>query len=65
VIYDILKKEKEGNLKDRSKRPRNSPNKTPRQVEDQVIKAKNKTRLGPKRLSFYLKKHLGLNIITP
>ena len=62
VVYDILKKEKEKNLKDRSRRPRNSPNKTPAQVEDQVVEAKNKTRLGPKRLSVYLQKYLGLQV---
>lgn len=57
IVYDILKKEREGDLKDRSKRPKNSPNKTPEEIEDKVIEVKNKTRLGPKRLSKYLKKH--------
>lgn len=62
VVYDILKKQKEGDLKDRSRRPRNSPNKTPGEIEDQVIKSKNKTRLGPKRLSRYLKKHKRVDV---
>ena len=57
VIYDILNKEKEGDLKDRSKAPKHQPNKTPNKTEDIVIKIKNKTHLGPKRLSRYLKKY--------
>jgi len=57
VVYDILTKEKKGDLKDRSKRPKHSPNKTPRGIEDKVIEAKNKTRLGPKRLSKHLQKY--------
>lgn len=60
VVYDILAKSKEGNLKDRPKIPKHQPNKTPAKIEDKVIKAKNKTHLGPKRLSRYLKKHEGI-----
>lgn len=60
VVYDIIKKQKEGNLKDRSKRPKTFPNKTPDQIEDKVIEAKNKTKLGPKRLSRHLKKYEGI-----
>lgn len=33
VVYDILKKEKEGDLKDRSRRPKNSPNKTSKEIK--------------------------------
>ena len=57
VVYDILRKEEEGDLRDRSKAPRQCPNKTPSPIEDKVIEVKNKTRLGPKRLSIYLGKH--------
>jgi len=34
VVYDILKKEKEGDLSDRSKAPKISPSKTSQAVED-------------------------------
>ena len=60
VVYDILAKSKEGNLKDRPKIPKHQPNKTPAKTEDKVIKAKNKTHLGPKGSSRYLKKHEGI-----
>jgi len=60
VVYDILAKSKEGNLKDRPKIPKHQPNKTPAKTEGKVIKAKNKTHLGPKRLSRYLEKHEGI-----
>jgi transposase len=62
VVYDILKKEREGNLGDRSKAPQHSPNKTAGKIEDRVIEVKNKTRLGPKRLSRYLKKYENLMV---
>jgi transposase len=62
VIYDILKKEREGDLKDRSKRPKHSPNKTLPAIEDKVVEIKNKTRLGPKRLSRHLKKYEGVYV---
>jgi len=62
VVYDILRKEDEGDLKDRSKRPKNSPNKTPGEIEDKVIEIKNKTRLGPKRLSRHLKKYENIGV---
>jgi len=57
VIYDILKKETEGDLADRSKAPKHSPNKVSSEIEDKVIEVKNKTRYGPKRLSRYLKRY--------
>lgn len=50
VVYDILRKEKEGNLKDCSRAPRNQPRRTPAQVEDKVIEVKCRTRYGPERL---------------
>lgn len=62
VIYDILKKQVEGDLSDRSKAPKYSPNKTSSSVEDKVVKAKNKTRYGPKRLSRYLFKYENLTV---
>ena len=63
VVYDILNKEKEGNLKDRSKAPKYQPNKTSNKTENKVIEIKNKTHLGPKRLSRYLNKYE--NILVP
>lgn len=62
VIYDILKKNQEGNLKDRSKRPHVQPHKTPAEVEDKVIVAKGKTRFGPERLSRYLKQYEKISV---
>jgi transposase len=62
VVYDILKKEKEGDLKDRSWAPKHQPKKTPVEVEDRVVAAKNKTHLGPERLSRYLQEHEGLSV---
>ena len=63
VVYDILNKEKEGSLKDRSKAPKYQPNKTSNKIENKVIEIKNKTHLGPKRLSRYLNKYE--NILVP
>jgi len=62
VIYDILRKEEEGDLRDRSKAPHNHPRRTPPDVQTKVVEAKNKTRLGPIRLSTYLRKHEGLSV---
>lgn len=62
VVYDILRKEEEGNLKDRPRRPKSCPNKTPDEIEDRVIEVKNRTRLGLKRLSGHLKKHQGIQV---
>jgi len=57
VVYDIIKKEGEGDLKDRSRAPKHQPLKTPAVVEEKVIELKNKMRLGPERLSRYLAKY--------
>jgi len=54
VVYDIMKKNGEGDLKDRSKVPKHQPRKTSALIEDKVIEIKNKTRLGPERLTHYL-----------
>ena len=63
VVYDILSREKEGNLKDRSRAPRHQPRKTPIEIEDKVVEAKNRTHLGPERLSRYLQKYA--DILVP
>jgi transposase len=62
VVYDILRKHSEDNLCDRSKAPIHSPNKTPEELEGKVIEIKNKTHLGPKRLSRHLNKYHNLNV---
>jgi len=62
VVYDIKTKAEEGDLTDRPKAPKHQPNKTSAEVEAKVIEVKNKTRLGPKRLSIYLAKHEKINV---
>ena len=62
VVYDILRKQAGGDLKDRSRAPRCQPRRTPAPIEAQVIAAKNKTHLGPIRLSLYLAKYESLHI---
>jgi putative transposase len=62
VVYDIRRKDREGDLKDRSRAPKHQPGKTPPVVEDRVVDLKNKTRLGPERLSRYLDKYEGLRV---
>ncbi len=62
VVYDILKKAAEDDLRDRPKAPRRQPNKTLPEVEHKVITVRNKTRLGPQRLSIYLAKYHDLQV---
>ncbi len=62
VVYDIIRKEREGDLKDRSRVPKHQPRRTPTATEDKVIGVKNKTRLGPERLSRYLRQHEGISV---
>ncbi len=62
VVYDILRKQQEGDMRDRSRVPKHQPNKTAPEIEDRVVKAKNKTRMGSRRLSIYLKKYEGLSV---
>ena len=62
VIYDILSKQAEGDLNDRSRVPKRQPNKTPPEIEQKVIEARNTTRMGPKRLSIYLRKYEGIDV---
>lgn len=60
VVYDILRKNQEGDLRDRPKTPKHQPKKTDARIEDLVIAAKNKTHLGPQRLSRYLQQYEGV-----
>ena len=62
VVYDILERWASGNLRDRPRTPKRQPNKTRPEIEDRVIAAKNKTRLGPQRLSRYPHKYEGLSV---
>jgi len=62
VVYDIRKKERTGNLRDRSRAPRRQPRHTAVEVEDKVVAIKNKTHFGPERLSRYLQKYEGLYV---
>jgi putative transposase len=62
VIYDILRKEKTGDLADRSRVPRHQPRRMSCEIEDKVVAAKNKTRLGPERLSRYLLEYEGVTV---
>jgi len=62
VVYDIIHKEREGDLKDRPRTPKRQPSKTPSQIEDKVIEVKNQTGYGPKRLSRHLEKHHQLKV---
>jgi len=64
VIYDILRKQASGNLNDCSKAPHRQPNKTASLVEDKVVEFKNKTHLGPERLSRHLKKYEGVIVAS-
>lgn len=60
IVYKALRKKKEGDLSDSSRSPHFMPRKTTIEIEDKVIAAKNKTRLGPKRLSIYLNRYEGV-----
>ena len=62
VVYSILKKGREGDLRDRSRTPKYQPRKTPAAVENKVVEVKNRTHLGPERLSRYLQEHEGLSV---
>jgi len=62
VVYDIIRKAAEGNLEDRPRVPKHQPTRTPWEIEDRVIQAKNRTALGPKRLALYLEEHEELAI---
>jgi putative transposase len=62
VVYDILRKQQSGDLRDRSRTPKHQPRRTAQGIEDKVVAAKNLTHLGPKRLSIYLAKHEGITV---
>jgi transposase len=62
VVYNIPRKEKEGDLRDQPRTPRHQPGRTPPAVENKVIEVKNKTRLGPERLSRYLKQYEDIDL---
>ncbi|MGD2178937.1 MAG: hypothetical protein PVG71_14080 [Anaerolineae bacterium] len=57
VVCDILTRQAQGDLQDRSRVPIRQPNKTPPEIEQEVVEPKNKTRLGRRRLSLLLSKH--------
>lgn len=62
VVYNILGKEEEGNLKDRSKEPINQPRKTPKDMENLVVEIKNKTNFGPERICDYASDYHGVKL---
>jgi transposase-like protein len=62
VVYDIIRKNKEGYLGDRSRAPLDIPNKTPRAKEDLIIDIAKSFPLPPKKLSFHLFKYHNLDI---
>jgi len=62
VVYDILKRSTTGNLKDKSRVPKNQPKKTPQEIENIILKYKYKTQLNPKELAEHLKKHEGIDL---
>ena len=57
VVYNIIRKRMEVNLKDRSRVPHHQPKKTSGLIEYKVVELKNKTQFGSERLSRYLKQH--------
>ena len=62
VVYDIIRKAEEGNLEDRSRVPKYQPTRTPWDIENKVIEARNRTQFGAERLSRYLQECEGLSI---
>ena len=62
VVYDIIRKDKEGDLRDRSRAPKHQPRRARAEVEDKVVEMKNQTHLGPERLSRYLQEHESLSV---
>jgi putative transposase len=62
LVYDIIRKEGEGNLKDRPRAPHHQPNRTPAWIEDKVIEVKVRTRYGAEMLSRSLKQPEDISI---
>ena len=56
VVYDIIRKFKEGNLQDRSRTPKRVANQTPRMIEKLVVSISQQEKIGPKAISFKLYK---------
>ena len=56
------RKRRTGDLRDRSRAPKRQPRRRRIEVEDKVVAAKNKTHLGPERLSRYLQEYEGLSV---
>ena len=54
VVYDIQRRARSGNLADRSSTPHRQPTRTPPRIESRVVRARNRTGLGNRRLSRYL-----------
>ena len=49
-------------LKDRSKRPKSHPKTVPEEIARLIVKLRHKSRYGPRRLAFYLKRDYQLNL---
>src|SRR3989344_4870740 len=62
VIYDIIKKQKEKDLHDRSKAPKIVKNRTNDIIVQKVIAAEKATGFGPRRLFNYLQLRYGLYV---
>ena len=49
-------------LKDRSKRPKSHPKAVPKEIAQLIVKLRQKSHYGPRRLAFYLKRDHGINL---
>ena len=49
-------------LQDRSRRPRSHPKTVPEEIAQLILKLRHKSRYGPRRLGFYLKRDYGLAV---
>ena len=49
-------------LRDRSKRPKSHPKTVPKQIAQLIIKLRQKSRYGPRRLAFYLERDYGVKL---
>ncbi|MCL4366128.1 IS630 transposase-related protein, partial [Patescibacteria group bacterium] len=54
TIYNILEKNRQGDLQDRSKAPRRVANKTSSDIEQKIIQGATKTGYGAKKLQKFL-----------
>lgn len=62
VVYDIVKKGKQGDLRDRSKAPKTIPHRTSIDLENIIVEAKNTTGLSTKDLNYHLLKKYNVNL---